>query len=622
MSFPLRALSIITLLFISSVAFASEPWQQWRIDASSNPQRWLTTTSEWIDAYSNNRDFNNLAMTHAIRAEALRYAGNEVEVQSTIEEGLRFARLADDPLSESLLRINQGWYFLQRGMISRSAASAVYAVEAAKSSANSNLIIEAEILQAQIFHESGDVARALEVLESLQQQQYSDLPRLQMEFHGLIGAIYLDVGAIDIALEHLRDTYTIASEHLGGWEKSVAEYNLARAYAALDKNQAAKRYFNLALQSSRQIKDQLGVAYALIRLAELEQQQGDFDRALELIERALPEFKAAGAHPMEAQSLLLEADVLLSKQRVDKASKVLRSAHSLIKTLDNVQLKHHLFELQSQLHQQQQNYQHALTAYQQSVDYLLQHQAAIQGKQIQEVMVRLEIRRQEATNELLQKENQLQQMQLQEQKTSNYLMLWLLFSGAAIVILISYFLYQQMRSRRRYAELALKDDLTGAPNRRAIVRQCKMGLELVRQQKNTLALVIIDFDFFKQINDSFGHDVGDAVLQRFAEVTEQSLRSQDRFGRMGGEEWLLVLLDASDNDAEIIFARLLDSINRRPIKGLPKEYRITFSMGFAAASQKDTFESLYKRADDALYAAKERGRQRLQIASAPTEQSE
>lgn len=613
-----RALVIFSLIFTSMQSLAAESWQQWRIDASSDPTEWLQTSEQWIATYDDQRQFSKLAMAYVIRAEALRYSGNEDQIQSTIEEGLRFANIADDNVATALLRINQGWYYLQRGILGRAAASAAYAVEAAKASGNTNLFIEAEILQAQIFHDSGDVTRALEVLESLEREQHSDLPRLQLEFHSLIGAIYLDVGATDIALEHMQDAYQIARDSLGAWDRSVAEYNLARAYAQTSAFKQARDYFEQALQTSRSIDDDLGVAYAQMRLAELEQSQGNNDQALTLLDQALPHFRAAAALPMEAESLLLKAEILLAQAQLSSAQRAVDTARSLINTLEDPTLKQRLFEIISTLYQQQGKPEQALTAYKTSVDYLLQRQAALQNKQIQEIMVRLEIREQEATNELLQKENQLQQLQLQEQQTSNYLMLWLLFSGAAIVVLISYFLYQQMKSRRRYAELALKDDLTGAPNRRAVVRQCKIGLEQVRQNKASLALAIIDFDYFKQINDSFGHDVGDAVLKRFAHVTQACLRRQDHFGRMGGEEWLLVLFDASENDAELIFSRILNRMNETPIKGLPNEYRVTFTMGFAEATRDDTFERLYKRADDVLYAAKERGRQRLQIAPIPT----
>ncbi|RUO77962.1 GGDEF domain-containing protein [Idiomarina seosinensis] len=613
----MRYVAFLLIILASYTASAAEPWQQWRVDASSSPERWLQTTSEWIETYNNQRQYSELAMAYAIRSEALRYVGNENQAQETIEEGLRFAELSESPVAKSLLRINQTWYYLQRGLLGQAATSAVYAAEAAKKTNNDNLLIEADMLHAQVFHKSGDISRALEILESLEQQQYSDMARLQVEYHSLIGAIYLDVGATNIALDHMLNALQIARDKLGKWDVSVLEYNMGRAYLSNQEYQQASQHLKTALSLSRSINDDLGIAYALYRLAEIEQIEGRTRPALELMQQALPVFKKVGAHPMEAEIRLGISRIHLVNKELTKLKASLTAAESLINTLSDPELKQSLHELLSEYHQQTGNFERALTDYKQSVQFLLEHQRAIQQKQIQEIMVRLEIREQEATNELLKKENQVQQLQLKEQQTSNYLMVWLLLSGAAIFLLISYFLFQQMKSRKRYAELALKDDLTGAPNRRAIVRFCKQGLAQVKQNQRRLALAIIDFDYFKQINDNFGHDVGDHVLQRFAEVTQNCLRSNDKFGRMGGEEWLLVFFDADENDAELIFGRLLEMINKKPIQGLPQDYRVTFSMGFAAATQQDDFESLYKRADDVLYDAKHKGRQRLQVAPEP-----
>ena len=128
-----------------------------------------------------------------------------------------------------------------------------------------------------------------------------------------------------------------------------------------------------------------------------------------------------------------------------------------------------------------------------------------------------------------------------------------------------------------------------------------------------MALAVVDFDYFKTINDQFGHDVGDNVLKRFAAVAKQSLRNHDSFGRLGGEEWLMVFFDASKEDAKNIFERITEELNKSPIDGLPNDYRVTFSMGFTNAHPDDSFDSLYKRADKVLFEAKDKGRERLII---------
>lgn len=604
---------LFIMMLVATPLVAAQEWQQQRVDASSSPDVWIEKTSELINKYDNQRQFDELAMAYALQAEAYRYSGNENEVQKAILEGLRFAELAESKIAKTLLKMNQTWYFLQRGQLRRANTSIAYATEYAKESGNKDLQIEADILHAQVRQNTGDIARALQILEQLNRDAYTARPRLQMEFHALIGSIYMDVGANDIALTHIQNALDISREHLGEWDVSVLEYNLARAYQGTGNDKQAEQHFKTALEISGAINDDLGVAYALFQMASMDRAEKDYQQALTRLNKALSQFKSAGAHPMEAQSRLSIVSVYLGTNELDNALSQLEAATSVINTLTNDELHQNLHERWSEYYQSKGNYEAALEHYKTSVDYMQKVQKQTRDKQVQEIMVRLEIKEQETTNELLKKENQLQQLELQEQQTSYYLLIWIIISGFLVVIIVSAFLYQQWRARKNFAELALKDDLTNAPNRRAIVRICKKGLEQAREQQRQLALAVIDFDHFKSINDQFGHDVGDHVLQRFAEVAKQSLRNQDNFGRLGGEEWLLVFFDVSKEDAKNIFERITDELNSKPIKGLPDDYRITFSMGFTNAHPEDDFDSLYKRADNVLFEAKDKGRERLII---------
>lgn len=604
---------VVALLCAVALSVNAQQWQQQRVEASSNPSVWIDKTNAWIEQYDNQRQFKELAMAYALQAEAYRYSGNERKAHTAIKEGLRFAELAQSKIAKTLLKMSETWYLLQRGKVRQANTSIMYAVDYANASNNQDLQVEAEILHAQVMQNAGDIARALQILEQLNQSAYTTQPRLQMEFHALIGAIYLDVGANDIALEHYHQALEISREHLGEWDVSVLEYNLARAYQISHNDALAREHYATARKISDSINDELGVAYVLYQVSSIDIANQSYEQALERLQQALPQFKSAGAHPMEAQTRLGLVDVFLKTQQFDRALSELDAASSLINTLTDNSIHQQLYDLWSQYYQATGQYEAALEHYKKSVEYLQKVQKKTRDKQVQETMVRLEIKEQETTNELLKKENQLQQLELQEQQTSYYFLVWIIISSLFVVVVVSAFLYQQWRARKNFAELALKDDLTNAPNRRAIVRICKKGLEQAREQKRQLALAVIDFDYFKAINDQFGHDAGDHVLQRFAEVAKQSLRDQDSFGRLGGEEWLLVFFDVTKEDAKNIFTRITDALNGQPIEGLPEDYRLTFSMGFTNAHPEDNFDSLYKRADRVLFEAKDSGRERLVI---------
>jgi diguanylate cyclase (GGDEF)-like protein len=127
-------------------------------------------------------------------------------------------------------------------------------------------------------------------------------------------------------------------------------------------------------------------------------------------------------------------------------------------------------------------------------------------------------------------------------------------------------------------------------------------------------LAVLDIDNFKLINDRHGHDAGDLVLRDFAHKLHQYVRRPDCFGRVGGEEFVLVMPGTAQQDAIELIERMLTTIRfSRPLTGLP-DFGYTCSAGIAACLETDSAPDLYRRADQALYAAKLSGRDRVRAA--------
>ena len=162
---------------------------------------------------------------------------------------------------------------------------------------------------------------------------------------------------------------------------------------------------------------------------------------------------------------------------------------------------------------------------------------------------------------------------------------------------------------RQLQEIAYKDPLTGAYNRSLLDRVFNHMVQLLSEEEHLL-LVLIDLDFFKKINDTYGHQIGDEVLRYIVQTLKKHLRSEDYIFRVGGEEFLLLL---KTKDVEKIL-QLLDEIRKElastPLKELGSR-PVTISIGVSEFTPEDTFETLFKRADEALYEAKQKGRNRL-----------
>jgi diguanylate cyclase (GGDEF)-like protein len=163
----------------------------------------------------------------------------------------------------------------------------------------------------------------------------------------------------------------------------------------------------------------------------------------------------------------------------------------------------------------------------------------------------------------------------------------------------------------RIEELAELDDLTGSFNRRCIMRILDDGIIQAHRTNAPFSIALIDLDWFKRINDAYGHPIGDEVLRTFAITVFANIRSNDRFGRYGGEEFLLVLPDTPHDVAAQILDRLRAIIAELDWSAFSTGMRVTISAGVATLKPDETPDTFLARADSALYAAKARGRNRI-----------
>lgn len=169
---------------------------------------------------------------------------------------------------------------------------------------------------------------------------------------------------------------------------------------------------------------------------------------------------------------------------------------------------------------------------------------------------------------------------------------------------------QLKRQENRLVQAAQRDDLTGIANRRHVLEVAERLLAATRKKGEPLSAVMIDIDHFKRINDRYGHDVGDEVLRQSTRRFKAFLRDADVVGRLGGEEFLVLLPGANAAGADQVIARL------RRLSHPPTDPRhwFTFSAGIAEAGAEESLTDLMKRADLALYEAKASGRNRNVIA--------
>lgn len=204
--------------------------------------------------------------------------------------------------------------------------------------------------------------------------------------------------------------------------------------------------------------------------------------------------------------------------------------------------------------------------------------------------------------------------ELLRQLSSAALYLLMLANGFGMLLL------GRERAGRDLARLELVDPLTNVPNRRGFFNALGPWMALARRPGLPTALVVLDLDGFKRVNDSYGHPAGDAVLRNVVELCRRQLRDSDLVGRLVGVEFAILLPRTNLDEATLVAERIRAAIASTPVKSERALIAMTGSFGVTILRPEDSTVTLFQRADDALRAAKAAGRNRVsQAVPSPAE---
>lgn len=187
-------------------------------------------------------------------------------------------------------------------------------------------------------------------------------------------------------------------------------------------------------------------------------------------------------------------------------------------------------------------------------------------------------------------------------------------NGSARVVVNSRDVTERKRLEAELQHQALHDPLTNLPNRRLFSRLLERALQSCGARDRGVAVLFLDLDNFKAINDSFGHETGDLLLVRLAERVEGCLRSDDVVARLGGDEFTVLLRSVSGPDEVVCAVERISAALREPVAVFGRELSVSASIGIAFGRARDEPDLLLRAADFAMYGAKESGKDRYEIA--------
>ena len=162
-------------------------------------------------------------------------------------------------------------------------------------------------------------------------------------------------------------------------------------------------------------------------------------------------------------------------------------------------------------------------------------------------------------------------------------------------------------------EFVSKDSLTGVLNHGQIMEAAMTNFRLSQRQNSSCSIAMLDIDRFKAVNDTFGHAAGDKVLSGLGQLLSRSLRNTDRIGRYGGEEFMIVLVGSTPEESIRRLNSIKEEFAASDVEFRGKVFRCTFSIGLANLAQNENLPQAVNQADQALYASKEGGRNRITI---------
>ncbi|MCF6300846.1 MAG: GGDEF domain-containing protein, partial [Proteobacteria bacterium] len=209
----------------------------------------------------------------------------------------------------------------------------------------------------------------------------------------------------------------------------------------------------------------------------------------------------------------------------------------------------------------------------------------------------------------LQTQNELQKISFEQEQSKQRYILGLMILSVIILSITFLAYYNQRKVKRHLYRLSVTDDLTQVANRRKILELLANHHENAVSKNIPFGLVMIDLDHFKNINDKFGHAKGNEVLIYFANTAKKLISSHCDIGRLGGEEWLIVLPDHDAHNTKKVLQQIREEYNHPEKFKLPADYQLTFSCGILICDRQCTdVEQMLRIVDKAMYEAKNKGR--------------
>jgi diguanylate cyclase (GGDEF)-like protein len=420
------------------------------------------------------------------------------------------------------------------------------------------------------------------------------------------------VGQYDQALQYARQLKAVLPSAAA---RCVAELGETDALLYAGKIGSTSPRFRQAIDACRTAGQPLKVEELLLNQASAMIDEGHANRSLALLHRMTPEILKHGFPPYLASLQVTQAQAYLSLGDTAKARKFALVSSTMPGAKSARWIMQAAYEVLYEATKMDGRAAAALAYYEK---YVALQKAAMDDAKARALayqMVRQQVQAKKMQVDALDKQNRIlqlrQELARQAQRTSRLLIALLLAAIAFITLAVVWLWHSRLRFRR----MARHDGLTGMFNREHFLAQAEHVLRRRHRAKAGVCLVVMDLDHFKRVNDTHGHVAGDVVLRQAATCCRNGLRAGDVCGRLGGEEFGILIPAASCEEGAEIVARIRRTLGARPVvlgSGASVTVSASFGLAWSADASHDLRQLLID-ADAALYCAKEGGRDRVVV---------
>lgn len=317
--------------------------------------------------------------------------------------------------------------------------------------------------------------------------------------------------------------------------------------------------------------------------------------------------------------LLIKANIASSEGEIDLAIESLQQALDLEEKMSSKQLYLPEFSqvhlLLSKAYASKELFQQAYDEKKAYIKKYYQHREHLYQIRLAKLNEKYETDLKFKQNELLAKEQDVKALKLKEVRSKQATQQRNLVLLTLIAIVFLALLFRQLRIRSILKHLAKTDSLTGLANRRTLFMIGERLFEQAKTNQQALSVMLLDIDYFKHINDEYGHDIGDKVIMAVVNLGRETLRAKDTFARVGGEEFVVLLPYTQLKEAKAIAEHFREKVEQFDLsKSIPEitQHKLTISIGVAEFNDSVVeFDELLHQADEAMYQAKDKGRNRV-----------